>query len=72
MPRATHLQTLGDASPYTAFRNKVRFIYLFIVFVYYLHSSFFRHDIAHPIEGDDWTKVNIIAAAAAGSNDSAP
>jgi hypothetical protein len=46
---------------------------IFIVpqfFSYYLRSSFFvRHDILNPIEGDDWTMVNIIAAAA-GNNDS--
>jgi hypothetical protein len=75
MPRATHLQTLGDASSYTAFTNKVRFLILifFVLqfFAYYLRSSFFRHDILHPIEGDDWTKVNIIAAAA-GNNDPTP
>ena len=32
---------------------------------------FFRHDISYPIEGDDWTQV-IIIAAAAGNNGSAP
>ena len=48
--------------------------YFFIVlqfFAYYIRSSFFRHEISDPIEGDDWTKV-IIIAAAAGNNDSTP
>ena len=40
-------------------------------FTYYIRSSFFSHDIWDPIEGDDWNKV-IIIAAAAGSNDSVP
>ena len=51
-------------------RTKYGFNFFIVLqfFTYYL-SSFFRHDILDPIEGDDWTKVNIIAAA--GNNDSA-
>ena len=72
MPRATHLQTLGDASSYTAFTIKVSIHswFCYSSFTYSLCSSFFSHDILDPIEGDDWTTVDIIAAAA-GSNDSA-
>jgi hypothetical protein len=74
MPRATHLQTLGDASSYAAFTNKVQINFFFMVLqflAYHLRLLFFRHDIFNPIEGDDWTQV-IIIAAAAGNNDSAP
>jgi hypothetical protein len=75
MPKVTHLQTLGDASSYAAFTNKVRINFFFMVlqfFAYYLlRSSFFSHNILDPIEGDDWTKV-IIIAAAAGNNNSTP
>jgi len=65
MPRATHLQTLGDASSYAAFTNKVRIVFS----SWSCNSLFLRHDILDPIEGDDWSKV-IIIAAAAGTNDS--
>ena len=73
MPRVTHLQTLGDASSYATFTNKV-FNFFFTVLqclAYHLRLLFFRHDISHPIEGDDWTQV-IIIAAAAGNNGPAP
>lgn len=69
MPRATHLQIMGDASSYAAFTNKVRLNFIHVLSVLHVHR-FFSHDILHPIEGDDWTKV-IIIAAAAGNNDSA-
>lgn len=50
----------------------MKFSFMVLQFLaYYLHLSFFSHDISVPIEGDDWTKV-IIIAAAAGNNDSAP
>jgi len=62
MPRNTNLQDLGDAEPHQPPANQVR------LFSFVLSPPIFifgiRHHIVEPVLDQDYTKVNIIAAAA--------